>query len=395
MNKPFILVVEDDRFQQMIITSMVKKLVDLPVECVPDGLEALETVKKQVPSLIICDLHMPKMDGVDFIYELSKQNTYPSICILSSMDLNIQSAVIEMANCYGIKHMVSLKKPLTMEKLDSAIAALNVESLHNKVVGNSSAYQFTKQEITLAIESGAIQAYFQPQVEAGAGEIVSAEALVRWNHPEYGLLTPFHFLNQVSEQQMDYAVFQSMCNSALKFAATVRGLGGKITVSVNATPDDLMQEGLLEFILGMLSEYSLPAEYLTIEITETQAATEIGRLLHIATKLRINGIQLAIDDFGTGSSSLSQLISSPFTELKIDLSFVREMLRSDKHSVAVRASTLIAKELGLKIVAEGVETKQQADYLSGLGCDLLQGYYYSKPVSSKSLIQLLRLDITS
>ena len=89
MNKPYILVVEDDRFQQMIITSMVKKLVDLPVECVPDGLEALETVKKQVPSLIICDLHMPKMDGVDFIYELSKQNTYPSICILSSMDLNL------------------------------------------------------------------------------------------------------------------------------------------------------------------------------------------------------------------------------------------------------------------------------------------------------------------
>ncbi|MGF1721035.1 EAL domain-containing protein [Vibrio kyushuensis] len=386
-NLSYVLVIEDDPFQQAVIESMIQKCQVMTVKSVSNGFLALQKIKAEIPRLVICDLHMPVMDGVDFLYELSKESETPPVCILSSVDVEIQRSVVEMANKYGIENVISINKPLSIDKIENALSLIERGLAKSKSKVVKSPFQFSRLELTSALEQGEIQPFLQPQVDSHSQSIVSVEALARWDHPKHGLLSPFHFLDQISEHNLDYVLFKGIISQSISAASALRDKGQSLSVSVNATPSDLLQDGFLAFVLELLSKHDFPARLLTIEITETQVTKEEAKLLHIVSKLRINGIELAIDDFGTGNSSLSQLISSPFTELKIDLSFVKEMLTSDKHMAAVSSSIMLAKNLKLKTVAEGVETKEQAETLCQLGCDLMQGYYYYKPLSIESLLR--------
>ncbi|MCK6263464.1 EAL domain-containing protein [Vibrio sp. ZSDE26] len=385
----YILVIEDDPFQQMVIESMIKKCDSIPVKSVSNGLLALQELKQAMPRLVVCDLHMPVMDGVDFLYELSKQIETPPVCILSSVEVEIQRSVLEMANKYGIDNVISVNKPLSVSKIEHALSLIERGLVKSKVKVDKSPLQFSSAELKSAIEQGEVQPFFQPQISSQTESIVSLEALARWVHPKHGLLSPFHFIEQLSEYNLDYELFKCMLSQSVVVASSLRKQGRALNISVNATPSDLLQEGFLPFVVELLKEHDFPTRLLTIEITETQVTKEEAKLLYIVSKLRINGIELAIDDFGTGNSSLSQLISSPFTELKIDLSFVKEMLTSEKHMAAVSSSIMLAKNLKLKTVAEGVETKEQAEKLSELGCDLMQGYYFYKPLSVDQLMTCL------
>ncbi|MFA0076897.1 EAL domain-containing protein [Vibrio artabrorum] len=239
----------------------------------------------------------------------------------------------------------------------------------------------TESDINVAFVNDQFDVYFQPQASIKSGRTVGLEALVRWNHSNYGILSPFYFLDVVHQVGRSYDLFKIVLEKALSAVKKLHESGYSLSVSVNVEALVLTECGFIQAVINALSKFAFPPSNLILELTEIRAPKRNCDLLKVMSRLRMKGIQLSIDDFGTGNSSLTRLVEGPFTELKIDMNFVKQMLRSYKHMAAVRSSIELAHSLNIKVVAEGVEVYDQFRQLQMLGCDLIQGFYFSKPLS--------------
>jgi diguanylate cyclase (GGDEF)-like protein len=246
-----------------------------------------------------------------------------------------------------------------------------------------------KGELREAIQSGQLTLHYQPKIDHQAYAVAGLEALVRWNHPRHGLLPPDKFIPLAEELGLMESVTQWVLKTALDQLALLHAKGYPVSMGVNLSARSLHDLELPALISSMLAESGVPAEYLTLEITESAVMSHPGDALAILTKLDRMGITLAIDDFGTGYSSMAHLRQLPVDEIKIDKSFVVDMEENENDAVIVRSIIDLAHNLGLKVVAEGVETKDAWITLSVLGCDLSQGHYLSTPLPSERLLEWL------
>jgi EAL domain-containing protein (putative c-di-GMP-specific phosphodiesterase class I)/FixJ family two-component response regulator len=387
-----ILVVEDDVFQQKILKSMLQKTCDAPVHIVNNGKQAIDYLTAgHQPNLILCDLNMPEMDGIELLRRLAQKETDAYIVLSSSVAPDLQQAVMRMANYYGLKKITNLNKPINIAKLQHLFSNLPKEHVHT----NQCNIQINDSEIINAFKNDQFTPHFQAHFEREALEITGAEALIRWQHPEHGLLTPYYFLDRVYLLNLGSKLTKMMLDRSIHRCANWHKNGWPLHISVNVSHSDLADVTFTDMVLSLLAHYKLPNRYLTVEVTETELSPNLAQSLENLTRLRLNGVEVSIDDFGTGHSSLSQLIYSPFTELKIDQSFTNNMMSDNKQMAAVKGSIAIAKSLGLRIVAEGVEDQATQDALVEMGCDLLQGYYLSKPISEQAFSLLYKDSIKS
>ncbi|MDI3277023.1 EAL domain-containing protein [Arthrobacter sp. AL08] len=243
----------------------------------------------------------------------------------------------------------------------------------------------TIQELRTALVLDQLVLHYQPQIDLATNEIHGVEALVRWDHPARGLLMPADFLDLAEECGLMHDLTLVVLQKALDQAAQWSSRQAKLTVAVNISASSLVDVGLPRRISAMLHERQLPASALILEITEDFLMADRDRARGILTELRGNGIQIAVDDFGTGYSSLAYLRELPIDELKLDQSFVQPMGTDPRASALVASTIALAHSLGLRIVAEGVETRQTQDELKELGCNNAQGHYVSLPVSAAEL----------
>lgn len=243
-----------------------------------------------------------------------------------------------------------------------------------------------------AIASGELVLHYQPILEAGTGVTKNFEALVRWQHPEHGIISPSEFIPIAEESglitKLDQWVLRTACQQLATWHQTLPG-GADLSLNVNMSSQSFEQPGLAARVAELLFENSLPGSALHLELTETDMARAEATFTHNITELRAMGLGLHIDDFGTGYSSLSYLQNLPSDTLKIDQSFVARMLTSSESGELIRTIVTMAKNLGLKVVAEGVETAQQLELLTSLGCDYLQGYYLSKPLPASEAARFI------
>jgi diguanylate cyclase (GGDEF)-like protein len=232
-----------------------------------------------------------------------------------------------------------------------------------------------------ALDHGELVLYYQPKVDLRSGRVHGVEALVRWQHPERGLVPPDEFIPLAEHTGLIRPLTAYVLEAAAgQCSAWRRGGGGiEMSVAVNLSARILHDRGLPEQIARLLERWSLPPDALEIEITESAIMSDPVRALAVANRLSDLGVGLVIDDFGTGYSSLSYLKQLPVSELKIDKSFVLDMDSSDNDMAIVRSTIVLGHNLGLKVVAEGVETVEVQDRLAALGCDLAQGYLYGRP----------------
>ena len=247
-----------------------------------------------------------------------------------------------------------------------------------------------------AVDRGEVEVHYQPLVSLADRRIVGAEALVRWNHPEHGILLPAHFIKLAEDNgtilPIDGLVLEQACRQAQTWR---QEFGATLQIGVNLSARQFQQADLADEVAGVLQTTGLDPHQLCVEITEGMAMDDIDLTSGILTTLHDLGVQVAIDDFGTGHSSLGSLARFPIDVVKIDRSFVRGIDHDPVQSAIVAAVVALSKAIGSTTVVEGVETLPQLEALTGLGCDVAQGYYFARPVSAASFSTMLNASVST
>jgi diguanylate cyclase (GGDEF)-like protein len=246
------------------------------------------------------------------------------------------------------------------------------------------------EELHAAVDKGQLVVHYQPKMDLRSGNLVAVEALVRWEHPERGLLGPARFVPLAEQTGFIHRVTRAVIERAVVQVATWRRAGLEIEVAINISARDLMDRELLPLLESLLSEQSLEPGIVWLEITESSVMEDPAQSLEVMRRLRAMGLRLSIDDFGTGYSSLAYLKRLPVNELKIDKSFVSGLTTDVDDATIVRTTIELGHTMGLRVVAEGVETAAAWDALAGMGCDLAQGYHISYPLPPADLERFAR-----
>lgn len=254
----------------------------------------------------------------------------------------------------------------------------------------ASARRELRDELHTGLRRGEIELFYQPQVSLPDGQIVGLEALIRWHHPIRGLLAPAAFLPVLDQDALALDIGWWTLDEAAKRASQLQMAGHRVKVSVNLFPGQLRAPNLIHKVANVLQRYSLAADRLELEVTETIALADDDRSLEAISALRELGVGIAFDDFGTGYASLSSLQRYPLTTLKIDRGFVRQICSATCDAAITKALIAMSRDLGLLTIAEGIETIQQQEALVALGCPFGQGYLYGRPMPFKDVLDIIQ-----
>jgi EAL domain-containing protein (putative c-di-GMP-specific phosphodiesterase class I) len=232
--------------------------------------------------------------------------------------------------------------------------------------------------------------HYQPKVALNPSHLVGVEALVRWQHPTKGIVPPAEFIPIAESTGLINKLTVYVLEQAVRQARAWLSAGLTVPIAVNLSPRCLLDVDLVDLVRGLLAEHRLPAELLRLEMTETAVMTNPALAMSTLTGLHELGIRLSIDDYGTGYSSMAYLNRLPVDELKVDRSFVMNMLDNDNDAVLVRSAIDLGHNLGLTVVAEGVEKAEHVTALRDFGCDVAQGYHYARPMPPDEVAAWLR-----
>jgi EAL domain-containing protein (putative c-di-GMP-specific phosphodiesterase class I) len=243
------------------------------------------------------------------------------------------------------------------------------------------------EELRVAVEDGTFELHYQPQLDLRTGEIEAVEALLRWPHPRLGFVPPMKFLPLAEEAQLMPALTRWVLDRALTQCAAWRATGHAVTVSVNASPTNLLESGFTDYVQELLTGHGLPPEALVLEVTETSIIANLEGTTRVVRTLRDAGVVVSIDDFGAGFTSLAYLSDLAVGELKLDGLFVTGLATGDRERdiELVRATIELGHAMGLRVVAECIEDQATLTLLSELGCDLGQGFFIGRPVPADRL----------
>jgi EAL domain-containing protein (putative c-di-GMP-specific phosphodiesterase class I)/AmiR/NasT family two-component response regulator len=383
------LVVEDDDFQREVIIDTLVRLGAVNVIEASSGKEALQVLKNldsNTMDIVLCDLNMPEMDGMEFLRHFGNLHSSIATIIMSALDGALIDSVKKMAGAYGITLLGAIEKPITPAHLESLFSQYKSRKMNQKKE-TASGSNFSLGEILEGLTAGEFVPFFQPKHELATGKLIGAEALARWLHPKQGVISPYAFIDLLEKSgNIDILTFIMLEKSA-ESCRQFHNLGHKISISVNLSLTSLADINLADRIIQTILKAGVEPGFFILEITETAAMTDMAPALENLARLRMKGFGLSIDDYGTGYSSMQQITRIAFTELKIDQSFVRDMTESHVLKVVVNSSIEMAAKLQMKCTAEGVETKNDWDQLKNMKCDIGQGYFLAKPMGHDDFVR--------
>lgn len=389
-----VLVLDDHPIHCMQVRQLLQQAGFGPVDSALDARQALAMLHRQVYDLVLVDLHMPEMDGVQFIHALTGVEQVPILAIVSSCSRRLMNSVSLMAKEKGLAVLGTFPKPLEAAHVEQISTIIGNRQGHGAAPRPEHAAVFDRQVLERAIERRELKARFQPRRSLSSGRIVGAEALVRWDSPSFGLLMPDSFLASISRCQLDHQLLLLMLDDAIQAQRHWQHLGYRLKVSVNLPTGLLDDPGLPDQLQRLTVAAGLSTSDLCFELLETERPLSPGQYHMGASRLRLKGFGLAQDDFGMGYSSMYALISTPFTEMKIDRHFVHGAATDDARAAALVAAVQLGRQLGLEVVAEGVESARDLEFLRLIGCDSAQGYLISAALELDAFTQLLGCSVT-
>lgn len=386
-----VLVVDDSPVQNQHAADLCRQLGLQVLGQAQNGQHALEILSKLAapPHLMIVDLEMPIMDGISLIQKLAEQNKLSAILIVSAREPVLLSSVKTMIKAYDLPLVDALPKPLKLEALQLAFSRY-AKTPPQAPIPHQPKVIVQVAEIATAITEHQFVAFFQPKISLNNGLIKGVEALVRWNHPQQGMIYPNDFIALAENHALIHDITLQMLEMSLLWLKYWQSHGLNLTVAINLSAGTLNDLSLVEQISNRVAAAGIEPKRITLEITETAVMADVALSLTTLARLRLNGFGLSIDDYGTGFSSMQQLSRIPFTELKIDRSFVdgaSDSLQLE-HMVSIAIDT--ARKLGLITVAEGLETPADWQLLKRLGCDIAQGYIAAKPMPGEAIIDWIK-----
>ncbi|WP_404383304.1 EAL domain-containing protein [Caenispirillum salinarum] len=337
-------------------------------------------------TVVILDLSMPDMDGIDFIRELSKSGPEVRLVLSSGHGERMLDAARRIATERGLTVIGTLPKPFGFEDLKRILQATRPAA---RPCGNGCRWAPELKDLRRALAEGEIVPYFQPQVNLRTLRLTGAEALVRWPHPDHGMVTPDRLVPLVLEAGLESDLILALIRQSLETVDVLSRHGIGCRMSVNASAPALRSFALADEILSLLRDRHDPS-VLTLEVTETGAVGHLAEALDVLSRLRLRGVHLAIDDFGTGYSSLQQLAALPFNELKIDRSFIAGVDESGSRRRMLDGMADLGRRLDMTVVAEGVERDEEWLAVREAGCDMVQGYLIARPMPAADFVDWCR-----
>jgi EAL domain-containing protein (putative c-di-GMP-specific phosphodiesterase class I) len=385
-----VLLVDDSAAQRAYAVALCRELGIKEVREASNGLEALALLAAlpTPPDLLIIDLEMPTMDGPELLTRLRERGVESPIIVASSRERSLLHSVQDMGNTMGLCLIGGLQKPLRLESLSAILR--NWDSVADKGKLAAHTLPIDPEALRTGIDRGEIVVHYQPQIAVNTGNVHGVEALARWNHPTLGLIQPDQFIPLAEAHGLIHKLTLQVMNEALLQAATWNAHGLDLSVAINLSPMLLESPNLLQEISGLQQCYGLRAEQVVLEITETSLLRDLSVALAVLTRLRLRGFGLSLDDYGTGFSSMQQLARIPFTELKIDRSFVHGVHERESVQVMLRSALEMAMRLGLNTVAEGVESLQDWWLLQEYGCMFVQGWLLSKAMPGAQVMNWIQ-----
>lgn len=380
-----VLVLDDESLMRKMLTRLLTNMGFKNVTACEDGQTALKLVDglSKRPTLILCDLNMPGMDGVEFIRRLVEHGYMGSLILVSGEDERTLQLASKLVEAHHIEVLGSLHKPVFQQMLAQLLEKWRPTIPSAETVQGK---RYSAERLGHAIAHGELLNYYQPKVRVATGDVDGVETLVRWRHPQDGLVYPDRFIGVAEAQGLIDALTHAVLVQALSDVATWRRMGLTLKVAINVSMDNLNVLEFPDFVTAHAQAAGVPPQSVVLEVTESRLAHDLRAPLEILMRLRLRRFGLSIDDFGTGHSSLAQLRDMPFEELKIDQSFVHGAHSHETNRAIFFASLRLANELGMTPVAEGVEDQADWNFLRQAGCDLAQGYFVARPMLANQVL---------
>ncbi len=379
-SRPRLIAVDDDPAILDVI-EVVGMESGFDVMLLSDAGELPDAVERFKPTLIISDLMMPNVDGVTLLRNLAASGVKTSVIVASAADPKTLAAAVRLGRGYGLEMAPPMAKPFTATALQEAIL--------------SSRDAISATELRQALSNGQLEVWYQPKVSlrpADRDKIVGAEALVRWRHPEKGILNCERFIGLIESEGLIESLSACVISQVVHDVGQWSGLSSKFAVAINLPASAVCDINFPDQFTALLAKGGVAPSNIIIELTEREAITEHTVAIDSMTRLRLKGVGLSMDDFGLGHSSLSELYRMPFSEVKIDASFVRDLSMFPDARKIIKSVIDLSRELGIDCCAEGVETQVQAIALKALGCSKGQGYLYGRAIPAKHFEGLLGID---
>lgn len=385
-----VLVVDDDVVVQRQMSSILRGLGVKEVLIADHGEQALALIEagSDAVAAVVCDLDMPKMDGVELIRLLGHIGYQGGLILMSGADEQVLKTASNLARLHGLKLLGQMQKPVMPGQIAALLAT--VKAFPAQRPRFSAGPGILLQDLRTAMANNEFSMWFQPKVEALTLRPIGVEALARWRRPDGRFVPPDVFITLAEHEGIIGELSRILVSLALKDGARLHVAGFPLKVAVNISGRWLDDLSLPEFIQNTVQAAGLESADIVLEVTETGVMKELTKALDVLTRLRLKGVGLSIDDFGIGYSSFEQLGRIPFTELKLDRSFVVKGGKDVAARAILESSMSMARKLGLATVAEGVETQADLELVRSLMCDAVQGYLIAKPMPPDELIDWLR-----
>ncbi|QBG35380.1 EAL domain-containing response regulator [Litorilituus sediminis] len=388
-----ILVVDDSNVQRSHVMNMCKAQGLSQVTGAINGEDAVEKLTQEHFDLVFIDLEMPVMDGVELARKIAKEKLVNAVIILSSKDPSLISSIGTMAESDGLQVLGTFQKPIkevdlkaSLKRLSSQVSQKESKALYNRLCKDDLVSGINEQQITL---------YYQPKLTCKGLLLKGVEALARWTHPKLGFVSPVEFITAAEEFNIISELTHYLFDIALKQKVAWREHGVNFHLAFNLSPLSLADSDLANNIAKQVNHYNIDPKDIVLEVTEHAICGELSTAIETLAKLRLKGFKLAIDDYGTGFANAQQLSRVPATELKLDRILVDNVATRPQQLTILKSTVNLAKDIGLTTVAEGVENYDDFKLVSELGGDLVQGYYFAKPMTADNLTLWLKNDLAN
>ena len=384
-----VLVVDDDPVVLMQMKQMLAGIGVSEVLSARNGVEAILLMNRRgkPPEVVVCDLNMPEMDGVEMIRRFGQSGFRGGLILMSGADEQLLTTVGKLAELQGLAVLGQIHKPATPDAMRDLLRLASSVPISRQPIQSGSV--LTPDAIRAGIAAREFSVWLQPKVNAQTLEPVGVETLARWRQTDGSYVPPDLFITVAERAGIIGELSGVLLGQALQQGARLHAAGFQLKVSINLSAlwlDDLNLPDLM--LRSVLAVHLTPADII-LEVTETGVTKDVAIALDVLTRLRLKGFGLSIDDFGIGYSSFEQLGRIPFTEMKLDRSFVNRGTQDSAARAILESSMAMAQKLELTTVAEGVETEAELELMRDLGCDNVQGYLIARPMPADELIRWL------